>query len=50
MDIIVKAKYGTSQEECLRDVHEDTVGDVFFVHRLKDSDCNAADDKQHCTT
>ena len=30
MYVIVEAKDGTSQEECLGDVHQDTASDVFF--------------------
>ena len=49
MNVVVKTKYGTSQEECLCYVHEDTPGDILFVDSLVRSKCNAADDQQHCT-
>lgn len=49
MDIVVKAKDGTSQEESLCNVHEDTTGDILFVDSLVCCKCNAADDQQHCT-
>ena len=45
MDVIVKAKDGTSQEECLCDVHEDTASDVLFIDCLIGSEGNAANNE-----
>ena len=49
MYVVIESENGTSQEECLCNIHEDTSGDVFFIDRLIGSECNAAHDKQHCT-
>ena len=41
MYVVVKAENGTSQEECLSDVHEDTASNVLFVYGLIGSECDA---------
>ena len=45
MYVVVKAENGTSQQERLCNVHEDTAGDDLFVDGLIGSECDATDNQ-----
>lgn len=49
LDVVLQPEYGASQQECLSDIHQHSVGHIINVRDLVKSECNAAENQQHCT-